>query len=122
MVITHVILAFLWIIYCLLHSLLASVGIKKKVEQTLTTKYKYYRLFYTVFAFLFLVGLLYYQVSIPTIELYQVNVFITVTGAVIALSGLTLMLVCIKKYFMGLSGLLSLIQERTYSSLLVTGV
>ena len=122
MLVTHIILTLLWIVYCMLHSLLASIRLKKKLEQTLKTGYKYYRLFYTIFAFLFLVGLLYLQVSISTIELYKVTVFIRVTGSAIALSGLTLMLVCIKKYFIGLSGLLSLIQEKNSSSLLITGV
>jgi len=85
-------------------------------------KYKYYRLFYTLFAFLFLVWLIYFQIRVATIRLYGSTVFVLIAGSVVSLCGLALMLICIKKYFMSLSGLLSLVREATHSSLMVSGI
>jgi len=119
---SHIILALLWIVYCALHSLLATETLKQRLQKTLKHNYKYYRLFYTVFAFLFLVVLLYYQIHVPAIELYSSKGIVFATGIVLGFLGLVLMLVCIKKYFIGLSGLLSLVQENASQDLIITGV
>jgi len=119
---SHIILALLWIVYCVLHSLLATETLKQRLQKTLKHNYKYYRLFYTVFAFLFLVALLYYQISLPAIALYSSKGIVFATGIVLGFFGLVLMLVCIKKYFIGLSGLLSLVQENASQDLIITGV
>lgn len=118
----HVLLGLLWIVYCVLHSLLAGLGFKNRLKRMLGTSYKFYRLFYTLLSFVFLVALLYYQVTLPTTTLYKVSAPVLITGTVLGLSGLLLMLICIKKYFMGLSGLLSLAKESPPNSLLITGV
>jgi methanethiol S-methyltransferase len=122
MLFNHLILGLLWIAYCVLHSLLAGIPVKNGLKKISGTKYKYYRLFYTLFAFLFLVWLIYFQIKIPTIRFYGNNIFILIAGSVLGLCGLALMLICIKKYFMSLSGLLSLVQETTYNNLMVSGV
>lgn len=122
MVANHIIIAVLWIVYCLLHSLLASIGFKKKLKSKLGSHYKYYRLAYTLFSFLSLVGLIYYQLNIPTLKLYNSQGFVFIAGLIISVSGVVLMFICIKKYFIGLSGLLSLTQENTHQNLLITGV
>jgi len=75
-----------------------------------------------LFAFAFLVGLIYYQIEIPTIALFSLNYFVLVAGIIIGLSGLLLMLVCIRKYFMSLSGLRSLFIENYSNELQITGV
>ncbi|MGN6165706.1 MAG: methyltransferase family protein [Flavisolibacter sp.] len=122
MIASHIILALLWIVYCVLHSLLASVGIKMGLQKKLKHNYKYYRLFYTVFAFLFLIMLLYYQISLHTTQLYAATAMVLITGVVLGFCGLVLMIICIKKYFIGLSGLLSLFKENTSQDLIITGV
>lgn len=119
---SHIILALLWIVYCVLHSLLASTGVKKSLQKKLKSNYRYYRLFYTVFAFLFLVALLYYQISIPTTELYASAGIVFAAGIILGFCGLVLMFICIKKYFIGLSGLLSLTEENASQDLIITGV
>ena len=119
---SHVILGLLWVVYCVLQSLLAGLGVKNRLKSVLGAAYHYYRLFYTLLSFVFLVALLYYQISLPTIELYRASIPVLITGTVLGLSGMLLMLVCIKKYFLGLSGLLSLVQESPYNNLLITGV
>ena len=119
MLLNHIILAILWIVYCVLHSVLASEGIKKKLQQK--TK-KWYRLGYTIFSFVFLVVVLYWQVSISTIQLFQIADAILLTGLVLSFSGLVLMLICIKKYFINLSGLRSLVMENFSNELQITGI
>lgn len=122
MLLNHVILALLWVMYCVLHSLLASVGIKNWLQKISGSSYRYYRLFYSLFSFFFLVIVLYFQFMLPTIMLYKVQALVFAFGSVLGLSGLVLMLFCIKKYFMSLSGVRSLVQETTYNDLLITGI
>ncbi len=85
--------------------------IKNWLEKISGSSYRYYRLFYTLFSFFFLVIVLYFQFMLPTIMLYKMHALIFAFGSVLGLSGLVLMLFCIKKYFMSLSGLRSLVQE-----------
>jgi methanethiol S-methyltransferase len=121
MILNHTILAMLWIIYCVLHSVLASEWLKRKLRQKLNN-YKWYRLWYTIFAFVFLAGLLYYQITISTVKLFTVNGLLLITGSAIAISGLILMTICIRKYFMNLSGLRSLVTENFSNELQITGI
>ena len=122
MILSHIILAILWIIYCLLHSVLASITVKNKLKQILGTTYKHYRLFYTLFSFFFLVAVLYYQVTITTTLLFSFYPPVFISGIIIGSAGLFLMMICIKKYFMNLSGLKSLVNEGSYSQLEIKGV
>jgi len=122
MLLNHVILAFLWIIYCVLHSVLASTSVKQSVQQRLGKNYKYYRIFYTVFSFLFLVALLYFQVTISTSQLFNLTSFSVLFGILITFAGLMLMIACIGKYFISLSGLRSLVSENSSNQLMITGV
>jgi len=121
MIFNHIILATLWTVYCVLHSVLASEWLKKKLRQRMSN-YKWYRLGYTLFAFIFLIAVLYYQVRMRTIQLYVLNEIMLVTGSIIALAGFLLMLVCIRKYFMNLSGVRNLFIENFSNELHVTGL
>lgn len=122
MTLSHIVLAWLWILYCLLHSILASRTVKKKLEKSWGGSYRYYRLWYTLFSLVFLVALIYYQSRIPALVLFRSTGWIRIAGWFLGLSGGGLMLVCIKKYFIGLSGLLSLVKEETHPVLLITGI
>lgn len=121
MLFNHIILAVLWIVYCVLHSVLASQWLKKKLQQRMKN-FKWYRLWYTLFAFLFLIAVIYYQITIPAIQLFLVTDFIFITGLIIAFAGLLLMIICIRKYFMSLSGLRSLVVENFNNELKISGV
>src|SRR4051812_35618495 len=118
----HVILGILWIIYCILHSALAGGGIKKKLQQALEKNYRYYRIFYTIFAFLSLIAVLYFQVSIPSFHIFEPSTISLAIGIVIGFSGLVLMIICISKYFFSLSGLRSLVHEGVSNELEITGI
>lgn len=121
MILNHIILAMLWIVYCVLHSVLASASIKKKLRSRMKN-YKWYRLWYTLFAFIFLVAILLFQIKIPTPELFHSSNFIFIAGITISFLGLVLMLICIRKYFMNLSGLRSLFVESFSGQLEIRGI
>jgi methanethiol S-methyltransferase len=121
MILNHIILALVWVIYCVLHSVLASEWLKRRVRKRMKD-FRWYRLWYTVFAFVFLVALLYFQVNMATIKMFSSAGILFVLGFVLSLSGLVLMTVCIKKYFMSLSGLRSLVVEGFSNKLEIRGV
>lgn len=122
MILNHIILAILWMVYCVLHSVLASISLKNWVQKTFGSNYRYYRLFYTIFAALSLAAVIFYQVSINTPKTFEQSTFSVVVGSIIALAGLGIMAVCIKKYFLSLSGLKSLFQEAPSAELMIAGI
>jgi protein-S-isoprenylcysteine O-methyltransferase Ste14 len=122
MLLNHVILAAIWTLYCVLHSVLASLSVKQWVQQKTGGGFRYYRLFYTLFAFLSLAAVVYFQFSVESRYLFEQSFISYLTGGIIALAGLSLMLVCIKKYFLSLSGLKSLYEEAPSAELMIAGV
>ena len=58
------ILAFLWILWCCLHSLLISRSVTSRMKGLLGEKYAYYRLSYNLFSLLTLVPVVIYQSSL----------------------------------------------------------
>jgi methanethiol S-methyltransferase len=121
MILNHIILAMLWTVYCVLHSMLASEWIKKKLRSKMRN-YKWYRLWYTLFAFVFLIAIVYFQLDLRTTELFKPGNFLFVSGIIISSAGIILMLICIRKYFMNLSGLRSLVVESFSGQLEITGI
>ena len=122
MLVSHIILAVLWIVYCVLHSLFASLAFKKWME-TLTDKhFRLYRLYYTLFAFISLTGIILYQFSISQKIIFKSNSFTLAIGSLVSITGLIIMAICIRKYFMQFSGLRSLIENNAGNKLMVTGI
>jgi len=121
MIFNHIILATLWIIYCVLHSVLASDRVKKKIRRNVSD-FKWYRISYSLFALFFLIALFYYQIRLPTVQLFSLTDIILTAGIILSTSGLLLMVVCIRKYFMNLSGLRNLFVENFSNELQITGV
>jgi protein-S-isoprenylcysteine O-methyltransferase Ste14 len=122
MLLNHVLLAFVWILYCVLHSVLASLAIKQWAQKKAGKSFRYYRLFYTLFAAVSLAAVIYLQFSIETIKAFEQTVVTNSLGSLIAVTGLGLMFVCIKKYFLSLSGLKSLYMESPSAELMIAGV
>jgi protein-S-isoprenylcysteine O-methyltransferase Ste14 len=119
---SHFILAFAWILYCLLHSLLASLGFKKRLQHFSPGFFKRYRLFYSVFAFLGLIAILLYLVFLPSSFLFAPSLITRVAGGIVAGCGLVVMIICISKYFFQLSGLKALLHEQKKNELMITGI
>ena len=118
----HFILAVMWILYCVLHSVLAHIKIKEGARNIFGKWFRYYRIMYVIFSFAGLIFLLWYHITIPSIVVFDQNRFAVLSGSFIGLCGLILMLVCIRKYFMNLSGLKSLLYNQEKGQLMITGV
>src|SRR6476646_8394781 len=118
----HVILALLWILFGVLHSVLAALVMKQRFAKVFPQGLKYYRLLYTVFAFLTFGLVVWYQMLLPSPLLYVSHLFTTALGGIVALVGLCIMVICIKKYFLSLSGLKSLFQQRPTHQLMISGI
>jgi len=116
---THLLLASLWIVYCILHSLLASLQVKKIFQKWMGGGFKYYRFCYTIFAFAGLVCIIIYQSGLLSIPLFKQVLVIQITGAVAGITGLLIMGICIVKYFMQLSGIAWLTNNQQESKLML---
>jgi len=107
----HLLLGVMWIIFCVLHSVLANGKLKKGIAYRAPRFFKNYRFYYTVFAFASLGTVLYYQLQLSSPLLFSSSQAISIIGWAVMVIGGLIMLLCIKKYFLSLSGLKSLVAE-----------
>ena len=123
MLMQHILLAVLWIVFCALHSVLASGWVKRKLQHRMGTSFRLYRLYYTLFATATFTVTLLYQFSLTSPLLFKRTTALLIIGGVVLSTGLMIMLVCIFKYFASLSGLKSLVQnEDAKNELMITGI
>lgn len=99
----HTLLAGCWVLFALLHSLMASLRWKNFLMQRMGHSYRYYRLLYSGFNFALLGLILWYQFSHASVQLFPGFVS-QWAGFPLAAAGLWVMGVCIRKYFANLSG------------------
>ena len=96
----NVILALLWVVYGIVHSVLASDTVKN-VFQT-----KYYRIIYNLIAVVLLVPILYFQLTAESKRLMPDSIFNQILGGIMMSSGIFMMYISIKGYaskeFLGL--------------------
>ncbi|HYF30544.1 MAG TPA: isoprenylcysteine carboxylmethyltransferase family protein [Chitinophagaceae bacterium] len=107
----HYILALAWILYCVLHSVLAAGSVKAVMGKWLGKNARYYRFGYTLLAFVGFVGILLYQVSIESPLLFDPPAVVLWAGIALAAIGSALVMLNILKYFMQLSGVRWLTHE-----------
>jgi protein-S-isoprenylcysteine O-methyltransferase Ste14 len=119
---SHLILASGWIFFCAFHSFFASSKFKQAIEKRMGVHYKFYRLYYTIFSFISFLAVLIYLFLIPSYKLFKTNELTTIIGLIISLSGLIVMGICILKYFMQLSGLRELFENKTGNELMTSGI
>lgn len=119
---SHILLAAGWILYCILHSVFASSAFKGRAQHWMHGHYKFYRLYYTLFAAISFVAILTYQVTMSSYKLFMPTATSLVLGMAIAFLGLAVMCVCIVKYFMQLSGLKGLIENTNTNKLMISGI
>ena len=103
----HWLLLSLWILYVVLHSFFADAAVKKRIEKAISW-YRYYRLYYSLFAAISLIILLWYQFSLQSIWLYSSILIQYGLSVVFIIPGLIVMAICIRKYFYELSGVQAL--------------
>lgn len=86
------------------------------------SQYKYYRLYYSLFALISFAGILTYQLTIRTYELFMDTRLSSTIGIFIAVFGLVIVSICAKKYFLQITGLRDLIESRAKNELIITGI
>jgi methanethiol S-methyltransferase len=122
MVAQHLLCALLWIVFCVLHSVLASGTVKRKTQAALPSFFPYYRLAYTLFAVASFAAVVCFQWNLDSPLLYAPNMITNSGGALIGVAGLLVMGICIKKYFLSLSGLKSMFRTIPAHQLMITGL
>ncbi len=122
MVSNHILVAVLWIVFGVLHSVLASGSVKDKVREKTSEKFKFYRPAYVLFFFVLMTVIILFQSTMRQILLVHPSRPILISGILICLTGLVLMILCIQKYFFSLSGLKSIFIQQPTSTLLITGI
>jgi methanethiol S-methyltransferase len=113
---THIILAVSWILFSVLHSILASGKVKRYVETNSSFFHKYYRLLYRLFAAVSFVTIIIYQVNLPSPFLLSTS--FKWLGYPVAITGIVIMLICIRKYFTGLTGFKALMMNTHFEPVL----
>lgn len=120
----HIILALAWVLFCLLHSLLAHIGFKRWIAGKMKNAFRFYRLYYSIFAAISFIAILAFQISMASPFVFEPSGLSRVFGIIVGLIGLFLMAVCIRKYFRQLSGLKTLFTDEVKSgnTLIITGI
>lgn len=98
-----------WIMYGVLHSVLASLWWKGLMSRLMKRYFSHYRLLYSLFATVTLVLIVIYQYNIETVMLWERTIFISVVAVLCLLAGLSVMGLSIRKYFLYLSGIDSIV-------------
>lgn len=97
-------LLFFWILYFVLHSVLASTKWKMLMQRLLKTNYKYYRLCYSLFATAALILIILYAISIDSYMLWHASFIEKFIAIIMMVAGISFMLRFAKKLFFYLSG------------------
>ncbi|MCW3073986.1 MAG: hypothetical protein JWP69_1055 [Flaviaesturariibacter sp.] len=103
----HVLLGVLWLLFCIFHSALAASSLKRWIASEAAWLNRFYRLFYTLFAAATFIYIITIQVRIHSP--YLLPPTFQWVGYPLLAVGLVIMGICIKKYFLSLSGIKSLV-------------
>ena len=122
MFLNHVFLGLFWILYGVLHSVLAHQNIKSRLAKKLGRYSQYYRLGYNLLAFVLLILLLYFQLRMRSSFVFDPNTLTKMAGIFFTGLGLIIMILCILKYFGGLSGVKGAYIEEASTTLHITGL
>ena len=103
--IQYLFLIIAWLIFGLLHSLLANNRVKQVIMRFMGRYYSYYRLLYSIFSAAMLILVVYDHYSVPVSVLWLPGLAERVGAQAIILVSVSIMVICIIKYFPGLSGI-----------------
>lgn len=118
----YIFVGLIWIIYCVLHSILAATSVKAFLKRKTGNLFRYYRLAYSVFATLTLLLVLYFQYSFRSqvlIDSLFLKYFFLFS---FVLPGFIIMMASVFKYFKLLSGVRSLYQATPPNELKQDGI
>jgi len=100
----------------------ASSKFKKFVELPIGDQYKYYRVYYTVFALASFAAIMIYLFLLNSHKLFASTTGTIVSGILMVGAGIVIMIICILKYFMQVSGIKGLLQDKMSNELMITGI
>lgn len=100
----HVSLIIFWMLFSILHSLLASEWCKTRMRRLLGSSFRFYRFGYSVFATISLAAILSFQFTMSTLFLWQPAVLVFYIGVLVAATGLAIMMLCMRKYLLAITG------------------
>ena len=118
----YIILFLLWSCYCVLHSILAAAKWKSFLKKNTGKAFRYYRISYSIFSTVTLIGILYYQYSFVSPLLFNIPAIKYFSLLCLILPGLLIMAISIFKYFRLLSGIRSLYQPKPSAYLKQGGI
>lgn len=122
MLASHLVLALGWIIYFLLHSLLADAGFKRRIATWMGPRAKYYRLIYSLLALLLLFPLVYLQIRTPSEKIWGPGWVTAGAATLLTVTGLVGVFACLKKYIVSKEGFRDLFLEGMKPRLQVSGL
>lgn len=106
-----------WLVFGVLHSVLASGMVKRAAMKLMRQGYRFYRIMYSLMATVSLLIVLHYHFSSHGPLLWNPPLIQSIIAFISAIGGLVVMIICIRKYFMYLSGI-DAILSRTNPSVL----
>lgn len=121
-----------WIVYFALHSLLASEQVKRRASSALGRAFRHYRLFYSLFSIIGLLGLLVLNGSIPADYFFKSEGPIRYLSLMVTTFGVMTIQIAFRQYklksFLGfaeeknefkIDGILKLVRHPIYSGLIL---
>ena len=118
----HWLLIIFWIIYYIVHSVLAATSVKTFFKKTCGKYFRYYRIAYSIVSTITLLWLLYYQYSFRSPLLINSKALKYFSFVLLVAPGMLIMLICIKKYFLLLSGVRSIFTPTPAAELKADGI
>jgi methanethiol S-methyltransferase len=94
----YILLIALWVLYFILHSTLASTGIKSFFEQFLKSSFRFYRILYSVIATMGLLALLLFNASITSALLFKSEGLIRYLSLMLATFGVIVISRAFREY------------------------
>src|SRR5450432_1893760 len=128
----YITLAIGWVIYFVLHSTLAAEGVKNFAARMLGNSFRFYRLFYSIFSTMALIGLLVFNGSIPADNYFEKGGVVRFLSIVFTVFGVMIIQIAFRQYrlksFLGfaeenkelrIEGILKIIRHPIYAGLLL---
>ena len=102
---SYIVLCFVWITYCFLHSFLANSNLKSFLQLKTGINNRWYRLVYNIFALISLLVIIIFQAKFPSRLIFKESLGIKFLAIFFSGLGIFIMIICIIRYFKQLSGI-----------------
>jgi methanethiol S-methyltransferase len=114
----YLILALLWITFCVLHSALISITVTDYLQRKLRNAYRFYRLFYNIFSIVTLIPVVIFSLSIKQEPFFVWDGYLLLLKYILLLSGIFLFVAGAKHYSFAQFFGLAQIKEATSHNLI----